>query len=80
MNDEQKQLLQEMLAKVHDSLGHDISKESHTNRTQLDQIQTSLEKKPNSSTIKQEIFDGNQTVDVMTWLDSFCRIGVAKTS
>ena len=80
MNDEQKQLLQEMLAKVHDSLGHDIFKESHANRTQLDQIQTSLEKKPNSSTIKLEIFDGNQTVDVMTWLDSFCCIGVAKTS
>ena len=74
MNDEQKQLLQEMLAEVRDSLRHDIAKESHTQRTQLDQIQTRLEKKPNSGAIKPDVFDGNPTVDAMTWLDSFSRI------
>lgn len=74
MNDEQKQLLQEMLTEVRDSLKHDIAKESHTNRAQLDEIQTRLEKKPNSSAIKPEMFDGNPTVDAMTWLDSFSRI------
>ena len=42
MNDEQKQLLQEMLTEVRDSLKHDIAKESHTNRAQLDEIQTRL--------------------------------------
>ena len=70
----QKQILQEMLAEVHDSLSLDIAKESHTHPTQLDQIQTRFKKKPNSLAIKPEVFDGKATVDAMTWLNLFSRI------
>jgi len=40
----------------------------------LDLIQTRLDKKPSSSGIKPDVFDGNPAVDALIWFDAFLRI------
>ena len=63
-----------MFEDLFNSLRQDLAKESHTQWTQLDLIQTRLDKKPSSSGIKRDVFDGNPALDALMWFDSFLRI------
>ena len=74
MNEEQKKEFEKMFEDMCNSLRQDLAKESHSQRTQLDFIQTRLDKKPSSSGIKPYVFDGNHAVDALIWFDSFLRI------
>ena len=74
MNEEQKKEFEKMFEDMCNSLRQDLAKESHSQRTQLDFIQTRLDKKPSSSRIKPDVFDGNPAVDALIWFDSFSRI------
>ena len=74
MNEEQKKEFEKMFQDMCNSLRQDLAKESHSQRTQLDFIQTRLDKKPSSSGIKPDVFDGNPAVDALIWFDSFSRI------
>lgn len=74
MNDEQKEVFQTMFTEMCTELKENIAKESHTQRTKLDKLDTRLDKQPSSSGLKLDAFDGNPAVDAITWLDSFSRI------
>ena len=74
MNEEQKKEFEKMFQDMCNSLRQDLAKESHSQRTQLDFIQTRLDKKPSSRGIKPDVFDGNPAVDALIWFDSFSRI------
>ena len=74
MNEEQQQAFRTMLSEMCSALRADIAKESHTQRTQLNHIESQLDMKPSSSGIQPHVFDGNPAIDVVIWLDSFSRI------
>lgn len=74
MNEDHKKSFEEMFHNLCTSFRNDLTKESHTQRAQLDYIQARLDQKSHSSEIKPDIFDGNPTVDAMIWFDSFSRV------
>ena len=74
MNEEQKKEFEKMFEDMCNSLRQDLAKESRSQQTQLDFIQTRLDKKPSSSGIKPDVSDGNPAVDALIWFYSFLRI------
>lgn len=63
-----------MFTEMCNNLWEEMAKKSHTQRAQLAHIETRIDKKPSSSGINPDVFDGNPATDAITWLDSFARI------
>ena len=74
MNEEQQQAFKDMFTEMCNNLREEMAKESQTQRAHLTNIETRIDKKPSSSGIKPDVFDGNPAVDAITWFDSFTRI------
>ena len=76
MNKEQKAEFKTVLGEMLKTLQKDMSKESFTQRTQLNTLQTTITNKANTSAhgVKPDIFDGSPTSDASAWLDNFRRI------
>ena len=76
MNEEQKAEFKTLFGEMLKTLQQDMAKESFTQRTQLDTLQTTLTNKANTNAhgVKPDIFDGCPASDASAWLDSFRRI------
>ena len=76
MNEEQKAEFRTLFGEMLKTLQQDMTKESFTQRTQLDTLQTTLTNKANTNAhgVKPDIFDGSPASDASAWLDSFQRI------
>ena len=76
MNEEQKAEFKTLFGEMLKTLQQDMAKESFTQHTQLNTLQTTITNKANTSThgVKPDIFDGSPTSDASVWLNNFRRI------
>ena len=74
MNEDQKQEFKALFTDLMKNLRADIEKESYTHRTQLDSLQTTIDKKSSAHGLKPDFFDGNPISDALAWLDAFGRL------